>query len=187
MNTKLNEIVQPWYRSPWPWMLMAGPLIVIVAGAITTYLAISSNDGLVDDDYYKQGLAVNQTRARIRNAVKLGLQAELMQNAEGSRIRILLHGKPDTILPGVLTLRIAHPTRAGFDQNVRLSADGAGFYSGNLSTGLAGRWHIVLEDEKREWRLTGEWIVDKNEPLRLPAEVQGVAESVMRPDSRRIE
>lgn len=185
MNTKLNKTGQPWYRSPWPWMLMAGPLIVIVAGVITTYLAIVSNDGLVDDDYYKQGLAVNQTTASIRNAIRMGMQAELMQNAEGSRIRILLSGKPDTVLPDVLTLRITHPTRAGFDQNVHLVADGAGFYSGSLSTRLVGRWHIVLEDEKREWRLTGEWSVEGNEPLRLPVEGQGTAGSVMQLDARR--
>lgn len=187
MNTKLNETVQPWYRSPWPWILMAGPVIVIVAGVITTYLAISSNDGLVDDDYYKQGLAVNQTTARIRNAISLGLQAELMQNAEGTRIRILLSGKPDTVLPDVLKLRITHPTRAGFDQNVRLETDGSGFYSGVLSARLAGRWHIALEDEKREWRLTGEWIIEGTESLRLPAELQGVTGPGMRTDTRRNE
>ena len=39
---------------------MSGPAIVVVAGIYTAYLAIVSNDGLVDDDYYKQGLAVSQ-------------------------------------------------------------------------------------------------------------------------------
>jgi hypothetical protein len=44
--------------------------IVIVAGAVTVWLAVVSNDGLVTDDYYKQGLAVNQTTcsATIRQA-----------------------------------------------------------------------------------------------------------------------
>ena len=39
---------------------MAGPAVVIVAGFITAWLAIESNDGLVDDNYYKVGLSVNQ-------------------------------------------------------------------------------------------------------------------------------
>ena len=51
---------QPWYKERWPWILMAGPGLVIVAGVITVWLAVVSNDGLVTDDYYKQGLAVNQ-------------------------------------------------------------------------------------------------------------------------------
>ena len=32
MNSKLTEIVQPWYRHPWPWILMLGPFVVVVAG-----------------------------------------------------------------------------------------------------------------------------------------------------------
>lgn len=169
MNQKLIAI-KPWYHHPWPWILMAGPFIVVIAGFITLYLAVSSNDGLVDDDYYKQGLAVNQVTARNQNAVRLGLQADLMLSTDGKQIRVLLRGKPDTVLPDVLKLRIAHPTRAGVDQNVLLRADGAGSYSGKLSALLTGRWRIALEDEKGEWRLTGEWSIEKNASLRLPDE-----------------
>jgi hypothetical protein len=169
MNHKLTEKLQPWYRHRWPWMLMLGPFVVVVAGVITAYLAVVSNDGLVDDDYYKQGLAVNQLTARDQKAAALGLQAEVMLGVDRAQIRILLHGKPEAVLPQVLKLRIAHPTRAGVDQNVRLRADGAGFYTGALSAPLTGRWHVALEDEKSEWRLTGDWLVENNTSLRLPA------------------
>ena len=169
MNQKLIAI-KPWYRHPWPWILMAGPFIVVIAGVVTLYLAISSNDGLVDDDYYKQGLAVNQVTGRRQNSVRLGLQAEVMQSTDGALIRILLRGKPDTVLPDVLKLSIAHPTRAGADQSVLLRADGAGTYSGKLSALLTGRWRIALEDEKGEWRLTGDWNIEKNATLHLPDE-----------------
>ena len=169
MNQKLVAI-KPWYRHPWPWILMAGPFIVVIAGVITLYLAVRSNDGLVDDDYYKQGLAVNQVTARNQSAVRLGLQADLMLSTDGKQIRFLLRGKPDTVLPDVLKLRIAHPTRAGVDQNILLPTDGAGSYSGKLSALLTGRWRIALEDEKGEWRLTGDWNIEKNASLRLPDE-----------------
>ena len=56
-----NLLAKSWYREPWPWLLMMGPAIVIVAGFYTLWLAIQSNDGLVADDYYKRGLAINQT------------------------------------------------------------------------------------------------------------------------------
>ena len=46
--------VRPWYREPWPWLLMAGPATVLVAGAATTWIAFASADGLVAEDYYKQ-------------------------------------------------------------------------------------------------------------------------------------
>lgn len=50
----------PWYRHGWTWGLMAGPAIVLVAGAITTAIAIVSDDGLVARDYYKRGLMINK-------------------------------------------------------------------------------------------------------------------------------
>ena len=59
-----NTDGRPWYREPWPWILMTGPAIVVVAGFTTAFLAVKSNDGLVEDDYYKQGLEINQTLDR---------------------------------------------------------------------------------------------------------------------------
>ena len=58
----------PWYRQIWPWLLMLGPGIVVIAGFITLWLAITSFDGLVADDYYKKGLGVNQDLSRRERA-----------------------------------------------------------------------------------------------------------------------
>ena len=38
-----------WYKEPWPWLLMAGPAIVVVAGFFTLYLAISRPDPVYTD------------------------------------------------------------------------------------------------------------------------------------------
>jgi len=67
----------PWYRHRWPWFLIAGPGIVIVASFVTLGLAIKSDDGLVADDYYKQGLTINRTLAQSDLAGSLGLVAKL--------------------------------------------------------------------------------------------------------------
>jgi len=73
----------PWYREPWPWLLMAGPFIVIVAGIVTAWLAVSTSDGLVTDDYYKEGLAVAETLARSQRAEALvRLSQMLVDNPE---------------------------------------------------------------------------------------------------------
>lgn len=34
---------EPWYKHRWPWLLMAGPAIVVVACAFTIYLAFTQN------------------------------------------------------------------------------------------------------------------------------------------------
>lgn len=166
----MNTDTRPWYREPWPWILMAGPFVVIVAGVVTTYLAIVSNDGLVADDYYKQGLAVNQRTARNLHAGELGMQAEILPGgADATQLRVFLKALPDVAMPASLVLRIVHPTRGGLDQSLNLVADGTGFYSGKLTAPLSGRWHVTLEDDKREWRLVGDWEVEKQSSLRLAA------------------
>ena len=62
----------PWYRQRWPWLLMLGPAIVVVAGIVTAVIAIETDDGLVTDDYYKRGLAINQTLERAARMIETG-------------------------------------------------------------------------------------------------------------------
>jgi hypothetical protein len=156
---------KPWYKEPWPWFLMAGPAIVIVAGFATAWLAIISNDGLVTDDYYKQGLAINQRLQRDHYASDLGLSADFMRS--GQQVRLLVTAQGALALPEVLTLKLAHPTRAGQDQLLKMVSEGQGFYSGNLSASVSGRWHVSLEDPSGKWRLQGDWLADGEEPLHL--------------------
>lgn len=176
MNSQVHPsaaIAQPWYREPWPWLLMAGPALVIVAGSVTAWLAITSADGLVDDDYYKQGLAVNQRVARDALAVELGLHAEVHAQAvasgEAPELRVFLRGGDGFVPPDQLQLRITHPTRSGLDQQVVLHAAGTGLYAARLSAPLSGRWHIAIADSQRDWRLVGEWNPDRQAVLSLPA------------------
>jgi hypothetical protein len=159
--------VQPWYRERWPWILMAGPAVVVIAGLVTAWLAISTDDGLVIDDYYKQGLAINQTLGRSDAAGRLGIAAEL-RLADG-RIRVLLGGPAG---PGALSLRLVHPTRSGMDQRLDLAVVEPGVYEGRLRPLQPGRWHVLLE--ARDWRLAGDWVLPAAGVLtlgrRLPAQ-----------------
>ena len=166
MNLRLNSSDKPWYREPWPWLLMLGPGTVVVAGLVTAYLAVISNDGLVEDDYYKQGLEINRRTERDQRAAELGIGAELVLGGAADRIRVLLRAAEGTPLPAALFLRIAHPTRAGSDQSVVLRAEGGGVYVGALAP-LRGRWRITLEDDQRVWLLAGDWETDKRPALSL--------------------
>jgi FixH len=82
-GTSRDAAPKPWYREPWPWLLMAGPAIVVVAGFLTLGFALQSADGLVADDYYKQGKAINQTLARDVQARTLGYAALLAATGDG--------------------------------------------------------------------------------------------------------
>lgn len=164
---RLQTDKQPWYKEPWPWILMLGPVVVVIAGSITAWLAVRSNDGLVVDDYYKQGLAINQQLQRDHAAADLGVHAELMHS--GAQLRLLVQGDEKATAAPSLTLRITHPTRAGYDQNLTLAAEGHGFFAGKLNSEISGRWHVTLEEPTGKWRLQGEWQADAMEPLRLGA------------------
>ncbi len=49
----------PWYKEPWPWILMAGPFVAIIGCVITIVLAFYNNpDQQVRLDARKQGLMV---------------------------------------------------------------------------------------------------------------------------------
>ncbi|MDP3539353.1 MAG: FixH family protein [Azonexus sp.] len=161
---------QPWYKEPWPWFLMSGPAIVIVAGFITLWLAIDSNDGLVTDDYYKQGLAVNQRLHRDQQAASLGLRADLMRS--DLNLRLLIGADTSSKVPEAIVLKLAHLTRAGQDQAVQMVSEGQGFYSGKMSADVSGRWLVSIEDPAGQWRLQGEWQADSVEPLRLTAKAE---------------
>ena len=67
----------PWYRQRWPWLLFAGPAIVVVAGLVTAWIAVVSDDGLIAEDYYKRGLLINKDLERTRQGDVLRMGAIL--------------------------------------------------------------------------------------------------------------
>ena len=141
---------QPWYREPWPWILMSGPAAVIVAGSITAWVAFASADGLVADDYYKRGLAINAVLKREQEAARRGIEATITR--ERDRISVRLSGAA----PEVLLLHLAHATRAGNDLSLRLERSADGAYRAALPPLAAGRWRAVVDDPRGEWRVVQE-------------------------------
>ena len=139
-----------WYREPWPWLLMSGPAAVLVAGAVTMWIAFASADGLVAEDYYKQGLAINKRLAREDAARSMGLEASVAF-ADG-KIRVELKGQA----PAAIFVHLAHATRAGYDQRLRLVPASAGVYEATLPPLAAGRWRIAIEDPQGAWRIVKE-------------------------------
>jgi uncharacterized protein len=150
----MRDASLPWSREPWPWILMAGPAIVVVAGFATLAIAVKTDDGLVADDYYKQGLAINRVLARDEQARALGLSATVQFNDARDRVRVLLRGP---LPPRPPRLRLVNATRAGEDRTVALAAVAPGVYEGALRIGPAGLWRVQLEDMGATWRLTGHW------------------------------
>ncbi len=64
-----------WWRYGYVWFLIAGPLLVIVAGIITAYIAVHSPDPVIDNDYYQHGLNINQTLKAQQDSLAPAIQA----------------------------------------------------------------------------------------------------------------
>lgn len=132
---------------------MAGPAMVIVASFVTLWLAISSNDGLVSEEYYKKGLAINQTLALSERARTLGLEAGLRLTLDSASVRLRAQD-PAFTAPTRIRVTISHPTRAGLDQSQLLTLH-EGRYGGPFRLPAAGHWLVLVEDEARSWRILG--------------------------------
>lgn len=134
---------------------MAGPFIVVIAGIYTAWLAITTSDGLVTDDYYKKGLAVSQTLASSERARTLGLTAGLTLTAESATLRLSARAGENFVPPATVRVSLSHPTRAGLDQVAVLVRDGER-YAGKLHLPASGHWLLLIEDdEAKSWRLMG--------------------------------
>ena len=150
----MNSASKPWYREPWPWLLMAGPATVVVAGCWTAALAVMSDDGLVADDYYKQGLGINRVIARESAAKRLGVAATASFSEERDRVRVMLG---EESRPASLRLALAHPTLRGEDQAITLAPVAPGLYEGALRRPRAATLRARLEDAEGRWRVAASW------------------------------
>lgn len=60
-STHSDQDTKPWWREPWPWILMAGPALAIIGCIITIFLAVQNfSDQPLDDGGVKRGLVVTK-------------------------------------------------------------------------------------------------------------------------------
>lgn len=103
----------------WLWFLIALPLVVIIACFYTFYLAVENPLSLVKQDYYKEGLSINQNKRLYQQAEALDLKAELVL-LENKTLQIDLLLKKDSIFPSQLNLQFYHPVDSRQDIEVVL-------------------------------------------------------------------
>ncbi len=157
-----------WRQVPIVWMIIAIPLTSVVVGFIMLWLAISSNDGLVFDDYHQQGKEINRVLARDAMANRLGIGAKIELLPESEMLELSLSYEQAFILPDNLSLRFLHPTRAGEDVHLSLQRIGTGEYLGDFPRLGAANWIVQLETS--EWRINGFARMPGSNLIRLEAQ-----------------
>lgn len=165
------ESASVWYRQPFVWLLIGIPLSAVIVGLTMLWISIDTFDGLVVDDYYRQGKEINRSLHRDHAATRYGLRAELTLNVAANEAVIELAATHLQTLPNELTLRLWHATRAGNDQVLTLVTTAAGRYRTALPELVPGHWHVQIEAD--DWRLTGSTQLPGGGRLQLQAAAGG--------------
>lgn len=56
-----NQSSKAWWHYGHMWLVVGGPLAVVIASFVTLYFAIRVPDPVVDADYYRKGIEINHT------------------------------------------------------------------------------------------------------------------------------
>jgi hypothetical protein len=153
---------KPWYSEPWVWLVIALPLTAVIGGGVTLWLAVSTSDGLVIDDYYQRGKEINLDLARDKAALRRGVSAEMTLDAAANAVAVHLADMQGG-WPNRIRLSLLHPTRAGHDVVIDLLHAGSGNFHGSLPAPASGHWYVQLEAD--DWRLSGTLQVPQLAPL----------------------
>jgi hypothetical protein len=146
-------------REPLVWLAFGIPLLTVVAGLVTLWIAFQRADSNVSEEYYKEGLGINRRIERDELALAYRVAGQLtvgdvIATGDGRRLPLdlVLSGASDAFEAQVI-LRMTHPVRQSLDRLVVLRAVGSGRYRGQVDAeGLDGtRWLLAVETPA--WRL----------------------------------
>ncbi len=138
-------------RNPWFLAWVALVVLVLTVNLIFYLFALSSDPGLVEEDYYEQGRAYERT-AKSRQERQASLRWQTRLNiADVARV-----GEPFSVMFYVddakglplsdaqVQLHAYRPSDADADQYLTLEPIAAGAYQGQLSLTLVGVWELRI-------------------------------------------
>jgi len=165
-STTVNTPSKPWYNHPLVWMMIAIPFSAVIMGVIMIWLAVDTDDGLVADDYYKQGLAINEVISRDIKAAELGLSALIELDNSTKAIKVEFDKGSLSAYPDTLTLSFRHATRANSDVSVTLNHGIGDQYIGVVERVISkGVWYFEIADE--DWKLNARTHVEAKNVIHL--------------------
>lgn len=143
-----------WRSEPMMLLVVGIPLTSVIVSFTFLAIAITSFDGVVEDDYYRQGKEINRLLLRDDTAARLQLSANVAIGE--NRVVAQLSAAQPLEWPENLTLRLLHPTRDGFDLTLLLQRQSAGtdsaqHYGAVIPSIATGEW--ILQIDTPTWRL----------------------------------
>jgi len=147
----MNTDSKPWYKQFWPWFVISLPASAVIAGMVTLTLAINGGDTLVREDWYKDGMAINQRLDKRNHAKDAGIKAffsfDKDENIVTLRITNLDPSADD------LKLELVHPTLANRDIKADLFKTPDNRYFAKLGATPYGLYYTLLSSQSGDWEI----------------------------------
>jgi|TARA_R110001583_G_C5645133_1_gene408229 hypothetical protein len=163
MNTTKQEH-RPWHKEPMMLLVIGLPLISVCWGMVMLYLAINTQDSLVNDSYYKDGVNYTEDLKHDEQAKRLQIAADVTFTTD--EIHMNLRGYLDE-KPNTLQLQLIHPTLQDRDETVLMQRIEDGSYVGINDLELPQKRHVWLLSGEQKWRIRHTEIIEENKAFTL--------------------
>ncbi|GAA3937278.1 FixH family protein [Litoribacillus peritrichatus] len=166
--TEQNENTGNW-NQPWLWFTLAPLILSVVLGLTMLAISIKVQDGLVTDDYSKEGLAINERIEREVTAKEKNIQISLkFDDITGDFVADFksdLESHPEKLL-----LEIIHPVKSDLDVIVYLTHQINGRYIGQLAQTVQQKRYLRVSDpDNNIWVLVDEFQFPLKDTITLKA------------------
>jgi len=154
--------------NPVLWLVIALPLLAVVASLASLALAVTRGDPELPKDYHWEGAALDHDQQRLALAASEGITATISYQPDTQRCAIALHGAA----PAQLRLDLVHPTDPRADRRLMLARAGAGgdaTYEADCAGLPAAHWWLEVSDDAGRWMLRGRTAGQLQPPVQLGA------------------
>ncbi|MDA0791054.1 MAG: FixH family protein [Proteobacteria bacterium] len=141
--------VESWQRNPWVWLLIAIPASSVLFGIVMVTTAIMYPDDLVADDYYRDGMAINEQLGREDRARDLNIDVTL--TVEKGEVLLTT-----SAVDSALMVSLRHVVDRNQDVETRMvrRADGTFTATDDALVSLmskSGLWYLEVSGLDYEW------------------------------------
>ncbi|MGY6553349.1 MAG: FixH family protein [Wenzhouxiangella sp.] len=143
----------PWYKEPWPFILMSITGLGVVAGTTLAVIGFSNPPEIVSGQFGSLAKFVTEDTARVDQARALGLSGRLA--LDGDEVVLILSALDAASLPEQLMVQFQHPATSAGDSVALVSRAAGGEYRGSYAVPPHARAHVSVTDLSQSWTLAG--------------------------------
>ena len=151
MTNKISQDNPRAWRNPWVIGWVSLVAVVLLVNIVMISLAVTTNPGLVSEDYYERGRHYEKTitsKIAARNALAWSVSTDfpinpVINNSEKYRFTVVdKNGVP--ISNGQVTASVYRPSDANADFKIEMNELVPGVYTGDINFPLKGRWEVTV-------------------------------------------